>query len=100
VAGKTVSHHHRHSASQKTELQRVYGDTGMTEMYWGTGAVGDPGVTEMYGATGSIYSGDSGVARLSSHLTSSYHTTNYTLYLSQLMISLALSGISWILMAG
>jgi len=77
----------------------------MTEMDWATGADGDTGVTEMDGATGSIYSGDPGVDRLSSHrilyhLISSYHTTNYTLYLSQLLISLALSEISWILTAG
>jgi hypothetical protein len=29
VVGKSISHHHRHSAWQKTELQWVYGDTGM-----------------------------------------------------------------------
>ena len=96
VARKSVSHHHRHSAWQRTELRRVYGDTGMTEMDWATGADGDTGVTEMEGATGSIYLGDPGVDRLSSHLVSSYHTTNYTLYHSQLLISLALSEISWI----
>jgi len=67
VVGKSVSHHHRHSAWQRTELRRVYGDTGMTEMDWATGADGDTGVTEMDGATGSIYSGDPGVDRLSSH---------------------------------
>jgi hypothetical protein len=78
----------------------VYGDTGMTEMDWATGEDGDTGVTEMDGATGSIYSGDPGVDRLSSHLISSYHTTNYTLYCSQLLLSLGLSEISWILTAG
>jgi hypothetical protein len=55
VAGKSVSHHHRHSAWQRTERWRVCGDTGMTEMSW---------------ATGSIYSGDPGVDR--SHLVSSH----------------------------
>jgi len=66
VAGKSVSHHHRHSAWQRTERRRVCGDTGMTEMGWATGAYGDAGVTEMGCATGSIYSGDPGVDR--SHL--------------------------------
>jgi len=68
VAGKSVSHHHRHLAWQRTELRRVYGDTGMTEMDWATGADGDTGVMEMDGATGSIYSGDPGVDSISSHL--------------------------------
>jgi len=63
----------------------------MTEMSWATGAYGDAGVTEMGCATGSIYSRDPGVDR--SHLISSYHTTNYTLYL---LLSLALSETSWI----
>jgi len=72
----------------------------MTEMDWVTGADGDTGVTEIDGATGRIYSGDPGIDRISSHLTSSYCTTNYTLYLSHLLISLALSEISWILTAG
>ena len=82
VAGKSVSHHHRHSAWQRTEPRRVCGDTGMTEMGWATAAYGDAGVTEMGCATGSIFLGDPGVDRLpshlvsyiSSHLTSSYHT--------------------------
>ena len=92
MAGKSVSHHHRHSAWQReagggrteiqgyrrwTERRRVYGDTG---------------VTEMDRATGSIYSGDCGVER--HHLIPSHHTTKYTLYLSQLLVSLALSEIS------
>jgi len=51
--GKSFSHHHRHSAWQRTELRRVYGDTG---------------ITEMNGATGSIYSGDPGVDSILSHL--------------------------------
>jgi len=38
VAGKSISHHHLHSAWQRTELQRVYGDTGMTELDWATWA--------------------------------------------------------------
>jgi len=50
----------------------------------------------MDGATGSIYSGDPGVDRPTSHLIShlvpSYHTTNSTHYLSHLLISLVLSG--------
>jgi hypothetical protein len=43
VAGKSVSHHHCHSAWQKTELQLVYGDTGMMETDWAMGAYGDLG---------------------------------------------------------
>src|SRR5882757_3645055 len=39
--------HHRHSAWQRTERRRVYGDTGMTERDWATGAYGDTGVTEI-----------------------------------------------------
>jgi len=52
----------------------------------------------MDGATGGIYSGDLGVDRsqlashlVEHHLISSYHTTNYTLHLSHLLISLAFS---------
>jgi len=33
VVGKSVSHHHSDSAWQRTELQQVYGDTGVT-MRW------------------------------------------------------------------
>jgi hypothetical protein len=43
VAGKSVSHHHRHSGWQRTELRRVYGDTGMMETDWATGVYGDQG---------------------------------------------------------
>jgi len=64
VVGKSVSHHHRNSASQKTELWWVYEGTGIMEMDWATGADGDTGVTEMDGATGSIYPEDHGVERL------------------------------------
>jgi len=39
VAGKSVSHHHRHSAWQRTERRRVYGDTGMMETDWATAGV-------------------------------------------------------------
>ena len=53
---------------------------------------------EMGGATGNIYSGDPGVDR--AHLISSYHTTNYTIYHSGLVVWLALSEISWILTTG
>jgi len=58
VAGKSVSHHHRHSDWQRTEVRQVYGDTGMIETDWAMGAYGDTGVAEMDGVTGSIYSGD------------------------------------------
>ena len=57
MAGKSVSQYHRHSAWQRTERRRVYGDTGMTEMDWATGEMEEDGVT------GSIYSGDPGVDR-------------------------------------
>ena len=57
VAGKYVSHHHRHSSWTRIEQRQVYGDMGMTEMDWATG------VKEMDAATGSIYSGDPGVDR-------------------------------------
>jgi hypothetical protein len=43
VAGKSVSHHHRQAAWQRTELPLVYGDTGMMETAWATGAYGDQG---------------------------------------------------------
>jgi len=43
VAGKSVSHHHRHSAWRRTELRRVYKDTGMMETDWAMGAYGDQG---------------------------------------------------------
>jgi len=39
VAGKSVSHYHRHSAWQRTERWRVYGDTGMTEVDWAIGSI-------------------------------------------------------------
>jgi len=39
MAGKFVSHHHRHSAWQRTELWRVYGDTGVMETDWATAGV-------------------------------------------------------------
>jgi len=43
AAGKSVSHNHRHSAWQRTELRRVYGDTGMMEKDWAMGAYGVQG---------------------------------------------------------
>jgi hypothetical protein len=49
-------------------------------MDWETRADGDIGVTEMDGATGSIYSGDPGVDRISSHIILSYnklHTLSF-----------------------
>ena len=39
VAGKSVSHHHRHSAWHRTERWRVYGDTGITEVDWAMGSI-------------------------------------------------------------
>jgi len=60
----------------------------MMETDWATGAYGDTGVVEMDRVTGGIYSGHPGVDSLhhilyliSSHIISSYHTTNYTLLL-------------------
>jgi hypothetical protein len=64
VVGKSVSHHHHHSAWQKTELWQEYRGTGMMEMDRVTGADGDIGVTEMDRATGCRDPGDSGVERL------------------------------------
>jgi len=97
VAGKSVSHHHPQSTWQRTELRQVYGDTGVMETDWETGAYRDTGVAEMDGVMGGIYSGDPGVDSvhrilylISSHLISSYHTMNYTHLLSNLFISLAL----------
>jgi hypothetical protein len=55
VVGKSISHHHRYSAWQRTGRQQVYIDTGMTEMDWMTG------VTEIDRVMGSIYSGVPGV---------------------------------------
>jgi len=57
VGGKSLSHHHRHWAWQRTERQRVYGDPVMTKMDLVT-AVADRGR-----ATGSIHSGDAAVDR-------------------------------------
>jgi len=47
VAGKSVSHHHRHTAWQMTEQRWVFRDTGMIAMDWATGAYGDTGVTKI-----------------------------------------------------
>jgi hypothetical protein len=46
VAGKSVSHRHRHSAWQRTERWQVYGSTGMTEVDRAMGSIylRDPGV--------------------------------------------------------
>jgi len=87
---------HTSTASQlcRGERRRVCGDTGMTEMGRATAAYGHAGVTEMGCETGIIYSGDPGVDK--SRLISSHYTTKYTPYLFQLLISLALSEISWI----
>jgi len=70
------------------------------EMDWAMEANRVPKEIEIDRATGSMYSGDPRVDSISSHLVSSHHTTDYTLYLCQLLISLALSVISWILAAG
>ena len=92
VAAKSVSHHHHQSTWQRTELRRVYGDERMMDMDCATGAKGDTRVAEMDGVTGGIYWGGPGVDRLHricDLISSSYHTTNYTLY--KLLLSLALS---------
>jgi len=64
VVRKSVSHHHRHSTWQKTELWRQSRGTVLMEMDWATGADRDSGVTEMDRVMGSIYPGDPGVERL------------------------------------
>jgi len=66
----------------------------MMETDWVTGACGDTGVAEMDGVMGGIHLGGPGVDSLHGILdliSSSYHTTNYTLNLSHFLISLALS---------
>jgi len=68
VAGKCISRHHRHSACQRTEQWLVCRDPMMTEMSSVRGVYGDTGVAKMNGAMGSIYLGNPGVHRLSSHL--------------------------------
>jgi len=55
--GKSVSQYYPHAAWERTELQWVYGNAGMTEMDWVIGADGDTGVMEIDVTTGSIYSG-------------------------------------------
>jgi len=66
VAGKSVSHHHNHSALQRTELRRVSGDTGMTEMDGAMCTNRDTGVMAMDRAMGSIYFGDPWVDSITS----------------------------------
>jgi len=88
VARESVSHHHRHSVLQSTELLQVYADTGMTQMNTVTGAHGYAWLTMMGCATGSIYSWDPAVNIIASctisHLVSSDRTINYTSYNSHL----------------
>jgi hypothetical protein len=50
VAGKSVSHHHPHSAWQSTERWRVYGETEMTEVDWAPESIylRDPGVNRRH----------------------------------------------------
>jgi len=55
VAGISISHHHHHSAWQKTELHRVYRDRRMTMMDWVMGADRDTRPLGMDVVTGSIY---------------------------------------------
>jgi hypothetical protein len=43
VVGISVSHYHCQSAWQRTELRRVYGDTGMMKTDWARVAYGDQG---------------------------------------------------------
>jgi hypothetical protein len=63
VAGKSVLHINYHAAWQRTELQRVFGDTYMmetdrvTSVYWNTEGA------ERYEMIRSIYFGDLGVHR-------------------------------------
>ena len=79
VVGKSLSHHHRHSAWQRTELKWVYKDIGMTEMDRAMGADGDTGVKAMVNATGSIVRWPHGRLTIIASCISSYHTMNYTL---------------------
>ena len=103
MAGKSVSHHHHQSTWQRTELRQVYGNTGMMKTDCMMGVCGDIGVAEIDGVKGGRYLGDPGidgfhrilylVSHIISHyhISSSYHTTNYTLHVSHLLIPLALS---------
>jgi len=78
VAGKSVSHHHPHSAWQRNEQWQVWADTGMMETDWAIGVYAVSGVREIDWATGRIYSGDSGVD--SHHIILSYtelHTLSF-----------------------
>jgi len=66
----------------------------MMEKNWAKGPCGDTGVAEMDRATWGIYSGRPGVDslhRIVDLISSSYHSTNYSLHLSHRLISLALS---------
>jgi len=91
VVGKSVSHHHRHSSWPRTLLWRVYSDTSMMEMDMAMGVNWHTAVMEMDWTMGSMYYGDSGVDRISSHIILSYK--KYTLYLSWLLLLLVLPGI-------
>jgi len=92
VTGKSVFHYHRNSGWQRTERRRVYGDTGMMETDWAS-----PGVRR-YRVSGDGRSDGEYIFRRPraryhvSHIISYHYSTNYTLYLSHLLISLALSG--------
>jgi hypothetical protein len=56
VAGKSISHHHCHSAWQTTEPQWVYADTGIIEMDLAMGADEDPRAMKIDRVIGVIYS--------------------------------------------
>jgi len=88
VAGNSISHHHRHSAWQRTELQREYGEEWITEMGWAMAAYWDGGVAEMGCTTGSICSGDPGVdgSQLASHLVSSHLTSSYHIQITHSIV--------------
>ena len=102
MAGKSVSHHHCHSAWQRTELRWVYGDTVMTEMGCVTAAYRDAGVTEMGCATGSMYLGDPRVDR--SDIILSYNKLDTTSFESfdhtrSFRDSVWIHAIAWVLTA-
>jgi hypothetical protein len=97
VAVKKISHHHCHSAWQRTVLWLLYRKTGIMETDWATGVKGDTAIAKMVRDTGRVHLEDPVVDRshhashLVCHIISFHYTTNYTVFLSHLLISLALS---------
>lgn len=73
VVGKYISYHH-HPAWLRTELQRVYRDTGMTEMDWVMGVERVTGITEGLSNGEYIFTRPQGI----------YHIISYRFIIQQL----------------